>query len=214
MGCVFSMVLVSLLLYADIGPNDYRENAPHFIQVKTSSSLNWSITRTLNLHGSKLVYRQILMFPVSRCSSKIYFQTLNIIEEKLENDPILDLNRKDSDLLTGLFSWFSHSWTRRSLYRFFNENHMHCIAFTVFEGYDDPFYNLLKFIFWKTFWKSLQTFGAKVFADSRGKSLQTLEVITIQILIIQSLVVGISGDSHTPWEKKILIAWRTVIEYT
>ena len=30
------------------------------------------------------------------------------------------------------------------------------------------------------FWKSWQTFGAKVFADSRGKSLQTLEVITIQ----------------------------------
>ena len=93
------------------------------------------------------------MFPVSRCSSKIYFQTLNIIEEKLENDPILDLNRKDSDLLTGLFSWFSHSWTRRSLYRFFNENNAFSHPLHRFHGIiirrfvDDPFYNLLKLSF-------------------------------------------------------------------
>ena len=28
--CVSPIVLVSILLYADFGPNDYRENAPHF----------------------------------------------------------------------------------------------------------------------------------------------------------------------------------------
>ena len=33
---------------------------------------------------------------------------------------------------------------------------------------------------WGYYLQSLQTFGAKVFADFRGKSLQTLEVITIQ----------------------------------
>ena len=36
-----------------------------------------------------------------------------------------------SNRLGFFISWFSHSWTRRSLYRFFNENHIHCIAFTV-----------------------------------------------------------------------------------
>ena len=30
-GCVFPMVVVSILLHAALGPNDYQEDAPHFI---------------------------------------------------------------------------------------------------------------------------------------------------------------------------------------
>ena len=37
MGCVFLMVLVSLLPHAAFGPNDYRERAPHFIVDSTSN---------------------------------------------------------------------------------------------------------------------------------------------------------------------------------
>ena len=35
-GCVFSMVVVAILLYVEFGPNDHREDAPQFIR-----SLNW-----------------------------------------------------------------------------------------------------------------------------------------------------------------------------
>ena len=30
MGCVFPMVILSILPHAEFGPNDHRENAPHF----------------------------------------------------------------------------------------------------------------------------------------------------------------------------------------
>ena len=30
-GCVFPMVIVSILPHAEFGPNDHREDAPHFI---------------------------------------------------------------------------------------------------------------------------------------------------------------------------------------
>jgi len=44
----------------------------------------------------------------------------------------------------------------------------------------------------------LQTFGAKVFADSHGKSLETLEVITIHSFKIHSFVFNLSqSDSYT-----------------
>ena len=49
-----------------------------------------------------------------------------------------------------------------------------------------------------------QTFGAKVFADSRGKSLQTLEVITIQNFVLKVRLVfkvkvfsDFGGDNST-----------------
>ena len=31
-GCVFPMVVVSLLLHAEFGPNDHRKDAPHFMK--------------------------------------------------------------------------------------------------------------------------------------------------------------------------------------
>ena len=36
-GCVFPMVVVSILPHAEFGPNDHREDAPHF----TNDDLNW-----------------------------------------------------------------------------------------------------------------------------------------------------------------------------
>ena len=36
-GCVFLMVVVSMLPHARIGPNDHRENAPYFIFITNDS---------------------------------------------------------------------------------------------------------------------------------------------------------------------------------
>ena len=36
-GCVFPMVIVSILPHAEFGPNDHRENPPHFICVTLDS---------------------------------------------------------------------------------------------------------------------------------------------------------------------------------
>ena len=30
-GCIFSMIIVSILLHAGFGPNEHREDAPHFM---------------------------------------------------------------------------------------------------------------------------------------------------------------------------------------
>ena len=45
MGCVFPMVIVSIPAHAEFGPNDHREDAPHFIlkliNFKTTKIIRW-----------------------------------------------------------------------------------------------------------------------------------------------------------------------------
>ena len=42
MGCVFPMVVVSILPYAEFGPNDYREDASHCISRETGLKMYFS----------------------------------------------------------------------------------------------------------------------------------------------------------------------------
>ena len=55
----------------------------------------------------------------------------------------------------------------------------------------------------------MQTFGAKVFADSRGKSLQTLEVITIQSLNLRKFrrleSLDSSVDANKEFSKDVMM---------
>ena len=44
--------------------------------------------------------------------------------------------------------------------------------------------------FWRNYRQLWQTFGAKVFADSRRKSLQTLAVITLQTVIFSKYLLN------------------------
>ena len=62
-GCVFPMVVVSILPHAEFGQNDHREDAPHFSNEWESRNCDWvifTVTWFLNSRTPYLEYRQFL----------------------------------------------------------------------------------------------------------------------------------------------------------
>ena len=67
-GSVFSVLVVSQLHHADFGPNDHREDAPHFIQCHFQS-FSWSL-KMLMFHGFISIFKFFMFFHIVK---KLFF---------------------------------------------------------------------------------------------------------------------------------------------
>ena len=156
MGCVFPMVVVSALSHAEFGPNDLRENAPHFIKIRLV--LKWLLQTKAPSFGNLLERLCCQNCPL------FYYIQYHMVQYDWSKDPSMEsqsqevwqqsrvnpycdafrwwlIHQKDTEYLFVIFSIWYQTKAEGDLEIFLVEN----------QHFFDLF-NKKSSVFWRSFW--------------------------------------------------------------